>query len=254
MIRELQQIQLLLENINGNLLVKTSKNHDLRTKTPSLKQSQKEVEQEKFFLRYISNHLTPETKIAKKTTDLKKKSKSFTQSLIEVEQEKLMLHSINNQLVTKDSNYKDILDNLTTEFKTPLIPIMGYSKSLLEGEFGDLSQTQKEKLEIINKNTNLLLDMITELLVSKNVSKVKSMFSSEKLLGSLSKLISKNEQTMEQHDILHFTEQPKQYPVGLIDIVGSTNITFNLSEKMIGDYYGIFINDIGNIVQKFDGM
>jgi len=254
MIRELEQIQLLLENINGNLLVKTSKNHDFRKKNPSLKQSKKEVEQENFFLRYISNHLTPETKTKKEPTDLKKKSRSFTQSLIEIEQEKILLHSINNQLMTKDSTYKDILDNLTTEFKTPLIPIMAHSNSLLEGEFGDLSQTQKEKLKIINKNTNLLLDMISELLVSKNVNKVKKMFSPEKLLGSLSKIISKNQQIMEQHDILHFTEQIKSYPVGIIDIVGSTNITFNLSDKMIGDYYGIFINDIGNIIQKFDGI
>ena len=115
MIRELEQIQLLLENINGNLLVKTSKNQDFRKKNPSLKQSKKEVEQENFFLRYISNNLTPETKTKKEPTDLKKKSRSVTQSLIEIEQEKILLHSINNQLMTKDSTYKDILDNQTCD-------------------------------------------------------------------------------------------------------------------------------------------
>jgi len=50
MIRELEQIQLLLENINGNLVVKTSEEYDFQKKTPSLKQSQKEVEQEKVHL------------------------------------------------------------------------------------------------------------------------------------------------------------------------------------------------------------
>jgi len=254
MIRELEQIQLLLENINGNLVVKTSEEHDFQKKTPSLKHSQKEIEQEKILLKYISNHLTPETKIGKVTTDLQKKSRSLGQSLKEIEQEKLILNVINNQLMTKDSKYKDILDTLTTEFKTPLIPIKIYSSCLLEGEFGDLNQTQKEKLKIINKNIDMLLNMISELLVSKNISKVKKMFSPEKFLGSLEKIKTKSEQTQEQHDVLHFSEQIKQYPVGIIDIVGSTNITVNLSEKKIGDFYGIFINDISNIIKKFEGI
>ncbi len=78
MIRELEQIQLLLENINENLGGKTSENHDFRKKTPSLKQSKKEVDQEKILRKYITNHLTPETKIRKESTDLQKKSRSLT--------------------------------------------------------------------------------------------------------------------------------------------------------------------------------
>jgi len=191
MIRELEQIQLLLENINGNLGGKTSEEYDFQKKTPSLKQSQKEVEQEKILLKYITNHITPETKIGKETTDLQKKSKSLTQSLKEIEQEKLILNTINNQLMTNDSKYEDILDTLTTEFKTPLIPIKIYTNCLLEGEFGDLSQTQKEKLKIITKNTDSLLDMISELLVAKNTNKVKTMVSPEKFLGPLEKIIIK---------------------------------------------------------------
>ncbi len=254
MIRELEQIQFLLKYINANLVVKISEEYDFRKKTPSLTPSQKEVEQEKILLRYISNHLTPETKIGKETTDLQKKSKSLSQSLKEIEQEKLILNVINNQLMTKDSKYKDILDTLTTEFKTPLIPIRIYSNSLLEGEFGDLSQTQKEKLKIITKNTDLLLELISELLVSKNTKKGKTMFFSEKVLGSLEKIATKNEQTREQYSILHFSEHFNQYAVGIIDIVGSTNIAANLSEKKIGDFYSIFINDIGNIIKKFEGI
>jgi len=254
MIKELEQIQLLLENINGTLVVKTSEEYDFQKKTPSLKQSQKEEEQEKILLKYINDHLTPETKIGKETTDLQKKSKSLTQALKEIEQEKLILNTINNQLMTEDSKYKDILDTLTTEFKTPLIPIKIYTNCLLEGEFGDLSQTQKEKLKIITKNTDSLLDMISELLVSKNINKVKTMFSPEKFLGSLEKIIAKNEQIKEQPHILHFSEQIKQYAVGIIDIVGSTNITVNLSEKKLADFYSIFINDISNIIKKFEGI
>ena len=254
MIRELEQVKLLLENINENLGGKTSEKHDFRKKTPSLKQSKKELEQEKILLKYIGNHLTTETKIKKGSTDLQKKSKSLTQSLKEIEQEKLILNTINSQLMTKDSKYQDILDTLTTEFKTPLIPIMIHSKSLLEGDFGDLSPAQKEKLKNISQNTDSLLDMISELLVSKNTDKIKTTLSPEKYNGSLERIATKNEPIKKQENTLYFSKQPKQCTVGIIDIVGSTNISASLSEKMVDDFYGIFINDISNIVKKFEGI
>jgi len=254
MIRELEQVKFLLEDINENLGRKTSEKQDFREKTPGLKQSQKEVEQENILLKYIGNHLTPETKIRKESTDLQKKSESLTQSLKEIEQEKLILNDINDQLMTKDSKYQDILDTLTTEFKEPLIPIMIHSKSLLEGDFGECTQAQKEKLKKITKNTDSLLEMISELLVSKNTSKVKAVFSPEKFKGSLERIVTKNKPIKKQENDLYFSKQIKQYTVGIIDIVGSTNIAVNLSEKKIGDFYGIFINDISKIIKKFEGI
>jgi hypothetical protein len=254
MIRELEQVKLLLEKINENLVEKTSDKHDFRKKTPSLKQSKKEIEQENLLLKYISGHLIPQTKIRKESTDLQKKSKSLTQSLKEIEQEKLLLNTINDQLMTKDSKYQDILDTLTTEFKTPLIPIMNHSKSLLEGDFGECSPAQKEKLKKITKNSDSLLDMISELLVSKNTGKVKTMFSPEKFHGSLEKIATKNEPIKKQENNLHFSKKTMQCTVGIIDIVGSTNISASLSEKKVEDFYSIFINDISNIIKKFDGI
>jgi len=253
MIRELEQVKFLLEDINENLGEKTSEKHDFRKKTPGLKQSKKELEQENILLKYIGNHLTPEIKIRKESTDLQKKTRSLTQSLKEIEQEKLILNDINDQLMTKDSKYQDILDTLTTEFKEPLIPIMIHSKSLLEGEFGECSHAQKEKLKKITKNTDSLLNMISELLVSKNTSKVNAMFSPEKFKDSLEKIGTKNEPIKKQENHLYFSNQIKLYAVGIIDIVDSTNISVRLSEKKIGDFYGIFINDISNIIKKFEG-
>ncbi len=254
MIRELEQVKLLLENINENLGGKTSEKHDFRKKTPSLKQSKKEIEQENILLKYIGNHLISETKIKKESTDLQKKSRSLTQSLKEIEQEKLILNTINNQLMTKDSKYKEILDTLTTEFKTPLIPIMIHAKSLLEGDFGECTQAQKEKLGKITKNTDSLLDMISEILVSKNTDKEKTMVSPEKLASSLERIATKNEPIKKQENVLFFSKQPKHCTVGIIDIVGSTNISVSLSEEKVDDFYGIFINDISNIIKKFEGI
>jgi len=253
MIKELEQINILLQYINKNLIQNISEKDDFQ-KTADLQHSKREIEQEKNLLQYILNHLTHETKIGKEVTDLQKKSKSLTQSLKEIEQEKNLLYTINNQLMTKDSKYKNILDTLTTEFKMPLIPIKVYSKSLLEGEFGDLSQTQKEEVKKITKNTDLLLDMISELLVSKNIDKAKTMFSPEKLSSSLEKIVIKNKQIKEQKSILHFSEQIMQYPVGIIDIVGSTKIVASLSGKKMEDFFGIFINDFCVIIKKFDGI
>jgi class 3 adenylate cyclase len=156
--------------------------------------------------------------------------------------------------MTKDSKYTEILDTLTTEFKTPLIPIMNYSKSLLEGDFGEWSHAQKEKLKKITKNTDSLLDMISELLVSKNTNKVKTMVSPEKFNDSLEKIVTKNEPIKKQDNILYFSKQTRQCVVGIIDIVGSTNISVSLSEKNMEDFYGIFINDISNIIKKFEGI
>jgi len=207
MIRELEQVTFLLEDINENLGRKTSEKHDFRKKTPGLKQSKKELEQENILLKYIGNHLIPETKIEKESTDLQNKSKSLTHSLKEIEQEKLILYDINDQLMTKDSKYQDILDTLTTEFKEPLIPIMIHSKSLLEGDFGECSHAQKEKLKKITKNTDSLLDMISELLVSKNTGKVKTMFSPEKFKGSLERIATKNEPIKKQDNILYFSKK-----------------------------------------------
>jgi len=254
MIRELEQVKFLLEDINENLVEKKSEEYDFRKKTPDLKQSKKELEQENILLKYISNHLIPETKIEKESTDLQKKSRSLTQSLKEIEQEKLILNDINDQLMTKDSKYQDILDTLTTEFKEPLIPIMIHSKSLLEGDFGECSHAQKEKLKKITKNTDSLLDMISKLLVSKNTSKVKTMFSPEKFKGSLERIATKNEPIKKQENILYFSKKTVQCPVGIIDIVNSTNISVSLSEKKMEDFYSIFINDISNIIKKFEGI
>jgi len=156
--------------------------------------------------------------------------------------------------MTKDSKYKEILDTLTTEFKTPLIPIMIHAKSLLEGDFGECSHAQKEKLEKITKNTNSLLDMISEILVSKNTDKEKTIDSTEKLSSSLERIATKNESIKKQENVLFFSKQPKHCTVGIIDIVGSTNITVNLSEEKVDDFYGIFINDISNIIKKFEGI
>jgi len=96
--------------------------------------------------------------------------------------------------------------------------------------------------------------MISELLVSKNTNKIKTTLSPEQFNDSLERIATKNEPIKKQENTLYFSKQPKQCTVGIIDIVGSTNISVSLSEKNMEDFYGIFINDISNIIKKFEGI
>jgi len=73
MIKELEQIKFLLEDINKNVVQKISEKHDFQ-EILDLEHSKREIAQEKKLLQYIRNHLTPETKIGR-VDDLQKKIK-----------------------------------------------------------------------------------------------------------------------------------------------------------------------------------
>ena len=83
---------------------------------------------------------------------------------------------------------------------------------------------------------------------------MKKKFSPEKFNGSLENIVTQNEEIKNQDNILYFSEKNKQCTVGIIDIVGSTNISVNLSEKNVDNFYSIFINDMSNIIKKFEGI
>jgi PAS domain S-box-containing protein len=53
---------------------------------------------------------------------------------------------------------------VTHELKTPLVPIQGYCEMLLKGMLGELSEKQKEKIQIIYRNATRLLHLIQDIL------------------------------------------------------------------------------------------
>jgi len=53
---------------------------------------------------------------------------------------------------------------ITHELKTPLVPIQGYCELLLDGTLGELTQEQKEKIQIVYESSLSLLQLIQDVL------------------------------------------------------------------------------------------
>ena len=63
------------------------------------------------------------------------------------------------------SRQKDeFLTMISHELKTPLVPIKTYLDMLLQGKFGELTEPQKEKIERVKENTELLTKVIFQML------------------------------------------------------------------------------------------
>ena len=76
-----------------------------------------------------------------------------------------------------------------------------------------------------------------------------------KIQDSLEKIKQRDIVIKEQHDLLlEFSENKQKCCVGVIDIVSSTKITANLTDTETRNFYGIFINFMGSIVNDFGGI
>jgi len=98
-----------------------------------------------------------------------KKSSSFeVDKTKEIEQEKIIFKELYNYLSEHEEFSEKIFDAMSHELKTPTVAIKAYAEMLLNGKFGELTPEQNEKIEIIKKNTDLLIDAIFNLLDEKN--------------------------------------------------------------------------------------
>lgn len=76
--------------------------------------------------------------------------------------------------------------------------------------------------------------------------------SSTENMGSIVNQIKLNSET--PHYVVNFLETSQSYCVGLVDIVNSTKISATLTPKKLSKYYGIFLNSMAQIVEKFGGF
>jgi len=74
------------------------------------------------------------------------------------------LADANVQLKQLDRLKAEFVANVTHELKTPLVSILGYTESILEGRFGPLTEKQRNGLAISLRNVERLQKLIGELL------------------------------------------------------------------------------------------
>lgn len=98
-----------------------------------------------------------------------KKSLSFeVDKTRELEQEKIIFKELYGYLDSHEKFSEKIFDSMSHELRTPTVTIKAYTAMLLDGKFGDLTIQQKEKLQRIKENINLLILSILKLLDEKN--------------------------------------------------------------------------------------
>ena len=96
------------------------------------------------------------------------------------------------ELKLTDKTKTDLLNNLTHELKTPLVPILGQAELLLNPAMGELTETQKESVDEIYKNSSALLSTIKNILeLQKIIEKKSELHIQEIKLSELSEIISK---------------------------------------------------------------
>jgi len=98
-----------------------------------------------------------------------KKSSSLTvDKTRELEQEKIIFKELYDYLSDHEKFSEKIFDAMSHELRTPTVAIKAYAEMLLNGKFGDLTPEQKEKLERIKENTDMLILAILKLLDEKD--------------------------------------------------------------------------------------
>ena len=175
-INELEQVKYCLKELNKLLSVAAR----------TLGKSKEEFEGELFEEMYKSNELEQEKillldmneSFAKRVKELEKgrqevetklrdKSKTFR----ELEQEKMILKEVNKYLDENETISKEIFDSLSHELRTPVVTIKAYIDMLLNDQFGELTEQQKEKLERVKGNIDLLIKVIFQMLEKKESRK-----------------------------------------------------------------------------------
>ena len=92
------------------------------------------------------------------------KSDKIDHELREVKQEKIILEEITQHLEQNKTITDEVLNSLSHELRTPIVAVKAYTDMLLQNKFGELTSEQKQRLEIIRKNTDLLVKAVFDML------------------------------------------------------------------------------------------
>jgi signal transduction histidine kinase len=85
----------------------------------------------------------------------------------ELEQEKIILQEMNDFLEQHRAQINTKLSSISHEFRTPLVVIKSYVDMLLVGKYGSITVEQRKKLEMVQTNTNTLINAIFDTISEK---------------------------------------------------------------------------------------
>jgi class 3 adenylate cyclase len=120
-------------------------------------------------------------------------------------------------------------------FSKPLIKLKNAANTIAEGNF----------------------EVRTKITTKDEIGELSHAFDSmaQKLQESLLEIKEKEDVIKQQEDILlQFSDYSEKYCVCMVDIMNSTKITANLSDKQTSDFYRIFLNSIALTVRNFGGI
>lgn len=101
------------------------------------------IENAKLYTELFNSHDELERRVKERTTELAK---------------------LNEELKKLNKVKSDFISAVSHELRTPLTSIKGYASILIAGKLGELSPSQKERLEKIDKHSNSLAHLINNLL------------------------------------------------------------------------------------------
>jgi len=128
--------------------------------------------------------------VAKKTIDLKDARDSLEMKVIERTEE---LSEANERLKGLDQLKSMFIANMSHELRTPLTSIIGFTKVVLKGWAGDINEEQEKQLSIVLKSSNLLLDLINDIIDITKIETGKIDLKIEEFeLGELIKTLTKS--------------------------------------------------------------
>lgn len=109
--------------------------------------------------------ISSQAAIAIKNAQLYEETKKFSITLQkEVERQTAELKRANEELQKLDKAKSDFISIASHQLRTPLTAIKGFTSMILEGSYGKVSVTLKDKMEKIYESTERLIKLVNELL------------------------------------------------------------------------------------------
>lgn len=109
--------------------------------------------------------IASQSAIAIKNAQLYDETKRFSQTLqLEVDRQTKELKKANEELQRLDRAKSDFISIASHQLRTPLTAIKGFTSMILEGSYGKLTDTLKDKLEKIFESSERLIKLVNDLL------------------------------------------------------------------------------------------